>query len=98
MINESVELAIYEDLTFKTVLEQQIKLRRFIEKSSQNAILIINLSAVQRSDSAGLALILDALRLSYHLKKTIFFKSMPKQMLSMMRFCDIFSLFEKVLL
>lgn len=93
----SAELVLTMDLTFATASEQRLHLRCFIENNSGSDSVIINLSQVKRSDSAGLALMIDALRLGCHLKKVIFFKAVPEQMKAMMHFCNLTSLFEKSL-
>lgn len=89
------ELMLNTDLTLATVLEQQLSLRHFIESSPRDECVMINLSQVKRSDSAGLALMIEALRLGCHLKKEIRFKAIPEQMVSMMNFCNVLPLFEK---
>ncbi len=89
-----IDLKLHSDLTFATVTEQQLAVRKFIENAPANTPMTIDLSAVQRSDSAGLAIMIEALRLSRQLKKNIAFKSIPTQMNALMRFCDILPLFE----
>lgn len=89
------EFVLNADLTFATVCEQRIHLRLFIQNSAVEEPIIVNLSAVQRSDSAGLALMIEALRFSRQLKKEILFKAVPEQMRTMMRFCNVLSLFKE---
>lgn len=84
-------LNINTDLTFANVVEQREHLHLYI-KSNANE-LVINLSQVKRSDSAGLALMVDALRFGYQLRKKIFFEDIPEQMMSMINFCNLSSLF-----
>jgi phospholipid transport system transporter-binding protein len=94
MLKERLDLNV--DLTFETAIEQRIRLHNFIKKfstqNSENAI-IINLSQVKRSDSAGLALMVDALRLGRSLRKKILFENIPEQMMSMICFCNLLPLF-----
>jgi len=44
------------------------------------ASIYIDLQAVERSDSAGLALLIEWLRVARHLNKTITFRNIPPQM------------------
>jgi phospholipid transport system transporter-binding protein len=93
MMNEFV---LDTELTFDTVLPKRVELLSFIEDAPQT--FIINFSHVSRSDSAGLALMIELLRTARQVKKNIVFKSISEQILSMMRFCDILPLFEKNLI
>lgn len=85
------KLVLNTDLTFQTVLEEQNKLSHFIANTPSP--ITLNLSEVQRSDSAGLALMIEALRIGHSANKAIYFEAIPKQMMSMMRFCNVLSLF-----
>ena len=82
-----------KDLTFDTAIEQRAQLHEFIKKAVPENDIIINLSDVKRSDSAGLALMVDALRLGRCLEKKIIFKNIPEQMMAMICFCNLLPLF-----
>lgn len=94
MIERTFELNA--DLTFDTAVEQRMRLHDFIHTyaapNSQDSI-SINLEHVKRSDSAGLALLVDAFRMGRRLKKRIIFKNIPEQMMSMISFCNLLPLF-----
>ncbi len=97
-------LELNADLTFETAIEQRIRLHDFIvgvnsarpydtSENSSATIIIINLCQVKRSDSAGLALMVDALRLGRRVNKKILFENIPEQMMSMICFCNLLPLF-----
>lgn len=84
------------DLTFETAIEQRVRLHDFIKQASvpnSQFSIVINLAHVNRSDSAGLALMVDALRLGRSLKTQILFENIPEQMMSMICFCNLLPLF-----
>jgi phospholipid transport system transporter-binding protein len=58
-------------------------------KSADRARISIDLAGVTRSDSAGLALLIEWLRESEKLDKTITFLNMPAQMQSIARVCGL---------
>ena len=87
------EFIISSDLTYTTVSAQLLRLRHFMINTSKKRAIIINLAIIKRSDSAGVAWMIEALRLSRDLNKDITFIAVPDQMLNMMRFCNILSLF-----
>lgn len=89
------EFIFNERLTLTTVCEQRLSLRHFIEHNAEEMPMVLNLSLVQHSDSAGLALMIEALRFARQLKKEILFKAVPEQMISMMRFCNVLPLFKE---
>jgi len=74
------------DLSFTTVPE----LRGGLDiKSADRPQISIDLAGVTRSDSAGLALLIEWLRESERLGKTITFLNMPAQMQSIARVCGL---------
>lgn len=93
MSNGMEELMVDTDLVFATAFQQGQHWQQFIHHATGPVAL--NLSQVKRSDSAGLALMIEAVRLGRTLKKPVFFKAIPEQMMAMMRFCNILSLFEE---
>jgi phospholipid transport system transporter-binding protein len=74
------------DLSFTTVPALRGKLDI---KSADRPRLSIDLAGVTRSDSAGLALLIEWLRESERLGKTITFMNMPAQMQSIARVCGL---------
>ena len=58
-------------------------------KSADRSRISIDLAGVTRSDSAGLALLIEWLRQSERLDKTITFLNMPAQMQSIARVCGL---------
>jgi len=74
------------DLSFTTVPA----LRGGLDmKSADRTRISIDLAGVTRSDSAGLALLIEWLRESEQLGKTITFLNMPAQMQSIARVCGL---------
>jgi phospholipid transport system transporter-binding protein len=74
------------DLSFTTVPA----LRGGLDmKSANRSRLSIDLAGVTRSDSAGLALLIEWLRESERLGKTVTFMNMPVQMQSIARVCGL---------
>jgi phospholipid transport system transporter-binding protein len=74
------------DLSFTTVpvLSGELDI-----KSADHPLISIDLAGVTRSDSAGLALLIEWLRESERLGKTITFLNMPVQMQSIARVCGL---------
>lgn len=93
------------DLTLDTICEQQKALKHFLLSAETNVAenakehdtkkIIVDLSHVQRSDSAGLAFMIEVVRLVRSRHCTIFFQSIPEQMITMMRFCNVWSFFKE---
>lgn len=82
------------DLALNTINTQQKALNQFLLNTAIKDI-IIDLSDVQRSDSAGLAFMIEAVRLVHAGHRTIYFQSVPEQIIAMMRFCHVWSLFKE---
>jgi len=79
------------DLSFTSVPE----LRGGLDiKSADRPQISIDLAGVTRSDSAGLALLIEWLRESERLDKTITFLNMPAQMQSIARVCGLEGIFQ----
>jgi phospholipid transport system transporter-binding protein len=74
------------DLNFNTVpaLHNALDIR-----SADRSRISIDLAGVTRSDSAGLALLIEWLRESERLGKSITFLNMPAQMQSISRLCGL---------
>ena len=75
-------LAINGELTFASVPSLW---ERCCDRFSGNAKLDIDLSGVQRSDSAGLALLVECVRQAHQTGKSIRFFNIPAQMLAIAR-------------
>jgi len=69
-------------LTFKTV---PIIWRQGLDLFKQAPSLMLDLSAVKRSDSAGVALLIDWMRFARSHNKPISYINMPQQMLAIVR-------------
>lgn len=77
---ESGSINVSGDLTFTTVNELLSTSHTLFAPVAE---LDIDLSDVTRSDSAGLALLIDWMRLAKQMNKNIVFHSIPSQMLAM---------------
>ena len=75
-------LAINGELTFASV---PLLWERYCDRVSGKAELDIDLSGVQRSDSAGLALLVECVRQAHQTGKSIRFFNIPAQMLAIAR-------------
>jgi len=75
-------LEISGDLNFDSVAGLW---RKCHTQFSDHEVLDIDLSGVQRSDSAGVALLVDCLRQAHQSGKTIRFFNIPTQMLALAR-------------
>ena len=75
-------LAISGDLNFDSVADLW---RNCHDRFSDREVLDIDLGGVQRSDSAGVALLVACLRQAHHSGKTVRFFNMPAQMLTLAR-------------
>lgn len=80
-------------LTFSTVHSDGERLHAFFRETSSDA-LYIDLSEVEQCDSAGLALLIEAKRLSRQYHKTLTIKGMPRVVLSLATFCGVESMLE----
>lgn len=75
-------------LTFESVPRVWQETQSFLSQSSQ-ALLQLDLGGVSRSDSAGIAFLIECLRFSRQLDKKINYKNVPEQMLAIVRVCDL---------
>jgi phospholipid transport system transporter-binding protein len=78
-INDEGVVNVSGMLTFSTVAELSAAAP---EKFGQQSELVINLADVSRSDSAGLALLIDWMRFAKNNNKSIVFQNIPDQMLA----------------
>lgn len=75
-------------LTFESVPRVWQETQSLLSQSSQ-ALLQLDLGGVSRSDSAGIAFLIECLRFSRQLGKKINYKHVPEQMLAIVRVCDL---------
>lgn len=81
-LNNKGRLEIHGDLSFASVPELW---RQCCARFSERDTLDIDLSGVQRSDSAGLALLVECQRRAHRLGKALRFFNIPAQMLAIAR-------------
>ncbi len=91
--NRSIAYHVNADLIFDTVSKQRESLHAFIAEHINFNTFIVSFAEVKRNDSAGLAFMVDALRLGKQLRKTICFEDIPEQMIAMIHFYNLSSLF-----
>lgn len=82
------ELSLTGDLTFASVALLQPILMRDIEQSKE-ASLTVNLNGVLRSDSAGLALMIDGMKAAKLLGKELRYAHLPESLLKLAIFCNV---------
>ena len=68
------------DLTFSTIDKQTVKSFAFLKASKH---ITIDLGRVSCTDSAGLALMIEWIKYSRHLRTQIAFKNIPEQLLNL---------------
>jgi len=68
------------ELSFNTVPAISANFANMVNNSEE---IILDLKGVTRTDSAGLALLIDWMRTAHHEQKRIVFKNMPSQMQAM---------------
>jgi phospholipid transport system transporter-binding protein len=74
------DIAVSGDLSFDTANSILVEARTLLEQSPE---LVMDLANVTRSDSAGLALLIEWTRFAKNKSKTIVFKNLPSQMLAL---------------
>jgi len=57
--------------------------------AEMNGDVTINLSSIVRADSAGLALLIDWLRIAQQRKVTLQFEELPEQLLQIAKVCEL---------
>ncbi len=77
-----------EDMTFETVQADCKRLHKFCNDSKE-PVLILDLSKLNHCDSAGLALLIEARRLSSLQDKTCKIIGMPKSVRALAEFCGV---------
>jgi phospholipid transport system transporter-binding protein len=77
--NETL-FAIEGELNMQTVPEASKLLAKLMAESSSSNNLALDLALVSRSDSAGVALLIDVMQLAKTAKMTLIFSNLPQQM------------------
>lgn len=90
---ENTALCLEGNLTFETVKLQRKKIQQHLGRSQESKC-VIDLGGIHVSDSAGVALMLEAIRLARKIQKKVYFQSIPKQMHTMLRFCNLLPILE----
>jgi len=80
------ELSVTGELSFDSAISWRKQLQTAIAESDT---LTIDLAKVSHSDSAGLALLIDATRFAKELNKSVEFVNMPAQMRELLLVCDL---------
>ena len=94
-MKETVLISLSGDLTFATATIQHVNLSAQIRKTAANRI-IIDLIGVQRSDSAGIALLIEILKDASNLNKEIIFKNLPDQIKALVSFSNLSNILTSV--
>ncbi len=76
------------EITFNTVQSDSKRLRKYCLNKKRTHF-ALDLSEVTRCDSAGLALLIEAKRLTKSQNKTCHFNHMPKSILALAQFCGV---------
>ncbi len=79
-------IKIRGEMTFDTVTQLLTATSKIFEQKNK---LVFDLSGVTRSDSAGLALLIDWLRRTHRAKRQISFLNPPKQLLAIAKVCGV---------
>ena len=75
-------------LTFKTVEENKPRLLQFLQKMAQPSY-ILDLSAVEEFDSAGLAFLIEAKKLSLNHKMQCYYEGLSDNIAAFVRFFGV---------
>ncbi len=68
------------DLTFATINKKTVQM---IDLKKMNQALVVDLAEINNSDSAGLALLIEWLKMSQKGQKQLSFKNIPQQLLTL---------------
>lgn len=79
-------IKIRGEMTFDTVVELMSAIQKLIKNTHQ---LVFDLSGITRSDSAGLALMIDLFKRAQHKKRDVYFLNPPKQLLAIANVCGV---------
>ena len=82
------------ELSFNTVQSDSQRLRDLL-RDKETTIVRLNLSDVTHCDSAGLALLIEARRLSRQFEKTLIIEEMPKTISALARFSGVEAMLEQ---
>lgn len=83
-------ITLKDDLTFSTVSQLIAGMPNLLRNSGESCV--IDLAQVQRTDSAGLAFLLELLRYAKSQGKTLQFHHLPNQLASLATFTRVDSL------
>lgn len=87
-IEQITRLELEGDLAFATVIEKYKRLKAQIIEAETNTIQL-SLNKVAYSDSAGLALIIELLRIAKRYNKDLTIKEIPDQLQALFKFCGL---------
>ena len=76
------------ELSFQTVSLLERQSRDLFAKTDQTEI-VVDLKGVERADSAGIALLLEWIRITRQFNKKIAFSHVPNQMQNIIELCDL---------
>lgn len=79
------------DLNFHTVNSDSIRLNKMLKEHNTTSIRF-DLSDVRVCDSAGLALLIEAKRLSHKYNKILTIEQISKQIIALAKFCGVESM------
>ena len=83
------QYALSGELTMHNV--SQVSLDTMSLITSMSGEVTINLSKIVRADSAGLALLIDWLRIARRREVTLHFEQLPEQLMQIARLCELHS-------
>ncbi|WED43904.1 STAS domain-containing protein [Legionella cardiaca] len=91
---ESKSFKPSQEMTFTTVQSDCERLVKYFREVASNHV-TLDLSEVTHCDSAGLALLIEAKRLSASRKKTCKIEGMPKAIHALAEFCGVDAILNK---
>ena len=89
------QYALSGELTMHNV--SQVSLDTASVITAMNGEVTINLSKIVRADSAGLALLIDWLRIARRRNFTLRFEQLPEQLMQIARLCELHSVLPIIL-
>lgn len=85
MVSDSC-IKVHGEMTFATILSLLKQSKPLLDSYQW---LTFDLSAVTQTDSAGLALLIEWLRIAQHNKQRVQFTHLPKQLIQIAKVCDL---------
>lgn len=92
-MNSPLMLELTGELIFDTVVTKRSFFIKAISQASENEIQV-DMAAVTRSDSAGLALMIEGLRVAHRHNKTLKYQEVPLSLNRLANFCGLQALFD----